>query len=71
MALVASWFAQNRLVGQGDSHLISHNRNELIEAIHRLPIYAGMALKSYKKCEAVAQKLHDAKAEHIFILGTR
>lgn len=80
MALIAGWFAQNRLpasvmTGSGPSkaltnashHANTQRRQELIEAIHRLPIYTGMTLLTRPQVERLAEKLK-AK-EHMFILG--
>jgi glucosamine--fructose-6-phosphate aminotransferase (isomerizing) len=67
MSLIAVWFAQQRMLASESTHLLNAKCNELVECIHRLPIYAGMALKAYPKCQAVAEKL--GTAEHIFILG--
>jgi glucosamine--fructose-6-phosphate aminotransferase (isomerizing) len=74
MALVAGWFAQNRLpasaMGPGKMHAHAANtqrRQELIEAIHRLPIYTGMTLLTRPQCERLAEKFKSK--EHMFILG--
>ena len=42
-------------------------RMELIESIHRLPIYAGITLRTRAQCAAIAASLY--KAENMFILG--
>ena len=62
LALVAGWFSQNRV-----SHCRNPKRDQLVEALHRLPIYAGMALKSYDQVKDIAQTLKDQ--QHMFILG--
>lgn len=73
MALVAGWFAQNRMpVSALATHAPTHpphtqRRHELIEAIHRLPIYTGMTLLTRPQCERVAERLKSK--EHMFILG--
>jgi len=61
MALIASWFSQNR----EDSD--DTKRQNLISALHRLPIVMGMALRTRDKCMEVAEKL--MKSEHMFVLG--
>jgi glucosamine--fructose-6-phosphate aminotransferase (isomerizing) len=89
LALVASWFSQNRVVSSlspqipivisdrsggkqvvtkgGAPHNIVQRRQELIDAIHRLPTYTGISLRTHEKCKQIAEKLKDQ--EHIFILG--
>jgi hypothetical protein len=47
LALIATWFSQNRH-GPHDQ-----KREELVQAIHRLPIYTGMALKTREQCKQV------------------
>lgn len=73
MGLIAGWFAQNR---QLDSENNSNNPHvqktnapatELIQAMHRLPITMGMALRTRNQCKEVAESLKDA--EHLFVLG--
>jgi len=64
MALVAAWFAQNR----SDAAIRgSVQRAELMQAIHRLPIYMGMSVRNTDVCRSVAAKLKDAT--NIFVLG--
>lgn len=63
MALVAGWFAQNR----NSSPSQRQQTHELLQAVHRLPIFAGMTLRSRDKCREIANKLKDK--EHMFILG--
>lgn len=65
MAMVAGWFAQNR---EGTAK-VEERRKQLMEAIHRLPIYTGMTLRSRDKCKEIAQTLAAANTEHMFILG--
>lgn len=78
MALVAGWFAQNRVpavsaaVVGAPSNKTAHGahtprRQELIEAIHRLPIYTGMTLLTRPQCARLAEQLKSS--EHMFILG--
>lgn len=62
MGLIAGWFSQNR----GDN-IDNTKLNELIQAMHRLPITLGMALRSREKCVEVADAL--MKSEHLFVLG--
>lgn len=63
MALVSGWFAQNRDVSSRPPQRV----DELIQSVHRLPIFAGMTLRSREKCKELADKLVDK--EHLFILG--
>ena len=42
-------------------------RQELIEAIHRLPIYAGITLRTRTQCQAIARSLY--RSDNMFILG--
>jgi len=81
LALVAGWFAQYRhaleqvvlstsgaaVVNAGPLALVSQRRNELLEALHRLPTYCGMTLRTREKCRDVAERLKDK--QHLFILG--
>eukprot|EP00921_Rhytidocystis_pertsovi_P000161 GHVQ01000322.1.p1 GENE.GHVQ01000322.1~~GHVQ01000322.1.p1 ORF type:complete len:706 (+),score=82.14 GHVQ01000322.1:79-2196(+) len=62
LALVAAWFAQNH--GQD---LYVDRAKQLMDSIHRLPVYAGMTLASMDQCTEVAHKIKDAKT--MFILG--
>eukprot|EP00457_Paulinella_chromatophora_P001932 gb/GEZN01001935.1/.p1 GENE.gb/GEZN01001935.1/~~gb/GEZN01001935.1/.p1 ORF type:complete len:698 (-),score=75.59 gb/GEZN01001935.1/:592-2685(-) len=61
LALIAAWFAQNRPFAE------EGKRRVLMDAIHRLPIYSGMALQTHGACKKIAQKLKDK--QHMFILG--
>jgi len=65
LALVAGWFSQNR--AGFEQHASNSKRDQLVEALHRLPIYAGMTLKSYDQVKNIAQTLKDQ--QHMFILG--
>lgn len=67
MALIAGWYAQNRNKNSRDDKTNSLKRQELMEAIHRLPIYTGITLKTHDQCKKIAQKFRDA--QHMFILG--
>uniref|UniRef100_A0A6A7G1D0 Glutamine--fructose-6-phosphate aminotransferase [isomerizing] n=1 Tax=Hirondellea gigas TaxID=1518452 RepID=A0A6A7G1D0_9CRUS len=60
LALIASWFAQNR----GST---TARRAELISALHHLPTYTGMTLQCRDQCKEIAESLVDT--EHIFVLG--
>jgi glucosamine--fructose-6-phosphate aminotransferase (isomerizing) len=72
LALVAGWYAQHRVVNDGNSAkefraLHSQRCQELLESIHRLPIYAGMTLRNRSQCQRIASTIKDK--DHIFILG--
>lgn len=82
LALTAGWFAQNRqsdlddtmgaVTGRGASTKANKSihwqkRAELIESIHRLPIYAGITLRTRSQCQQIAQSLY--KADNMFVLG--
>jgi len=70
MALIAGWFAQNRFAKDGNIGAIhSTRRAELLESIHRLPIYTGMTLLTRPQCAKIAEQLVRADAQHMFILG--
>ncbi|TMW63845.1 hypothetical protein Poli38472_002786 [Pythium oligandrum] len=61
MGLIAAWFAQNRPDGNRSK------MDELIQAMHRLPIAIGMALRTREQCARIADKLFNS--EHLFVLG--
>ena len=65
LALIALWFrqAKSRLVGARSSY----EETELKDALMRLPISFGMAMKSRPECKAIAETLNNS--EHCFILG--
>lgn len=65
LALVALWFrqAKNRVLGARPSY----EEIELKDALMRLPISFGMAMKSRSQCRSIAKSLN--KSEHCFILG--
>ncbi|GAX15853.1 glucosamine--fructose-6-phosphate aminotransferase [Fistulifera solaris] len=65
LALIALWFRQTRDKIEG--HPPSIEAIKLKEALMRLPITFGMALKTRQQCEKVAQKLNTK--EHCFVLG--
>jgi glutamine---fructose-6-phosphate transaminase (isomerizing) len=67
LALIALWFRQLRTE---NNDLNSHRTVEidrLKEALLRLPISLGMALKCRDKCRKVAERLKDK--QHCFVLG--
>ena len=65
LALVALWFrqAKNRISGIRSSY----EESELKDALMRLPISFGMAMKTRPQCRTIAEALN--KSEHCFILG--
>jgi glucosamine--fructose-6-phosphate aminotransferase (isomerizing) len=67
MALIAGWYAQNKNKATRADKTNSLKRQELMEAIHRIPIYTGITLKTHDQCKNLASKLYSA--EHMFILG--
>jgi glucosamine--fructose-6-phosphate aminotransferase (isomerizing) len=64
MALIAAWFAQKRapLDGSGKQH-------QLVDALHDLPTYTRLALKTRDQMKGIAQKLATNKTSNMFILG--
>ena len=62
LSLIGSWFAQNR-------ENLKHKQTlkNLISNIHRLPILAGMSLRTHDQCKDIASKLKNS--EHMFVLG--
>ena len=62
LALIALWFRQIR---DGDYPSVEATR--LKEALMRLPLSVGMAIKTRSACEAVAERLKNK--EHCFVLG--
>lgn len=67
LALIALWFRelQDRLLGKSGSPNLEIERVK--EALLRLPISLGMALKTRDQCKEVARKLKGK--EHCFVLG--
>jgi glucosamine--fructose-6-phosphate aminotransferase (isomerizing) len=63
--LIACWFSQNRTYAENET--FRERRIRLIDALHRLPIYAGMILHDRPAVKKIAHKLQDA--QHIFVLG--
>jgi glutamine---fructose-6-phosphate transaminase (isomerizing) len=66
LALIALWFRQTRDRLEGRT-TPSMEANRLRDALMRLPISFGMALKTRDQCVEVAKRLKDK--EHCFILG--
>ncbi|KAL8453158.1 hypothetical protein Emed_001028 [Eimeria media] len=62
LALVSSWFWQNLR-----SEEYPDRCNALLDALHRLPVYAGMTLNAHSACKRIAEKLKDAQT--LFVLG--
>ncbi|CDJ53494.1 glucosamine--fructose-6-phosphate aminotransferase (isomerizing), putative [Eimeria brunetti] len=62
LALVSSWFWQNLR-----SEDYPDRCNALLDALHRLPVYAGMTLNAHGACKRIAEKLKDAQT--LFVLG--
>eukprot|EP00386_Alphamonas_edax_P004847 GDKI01015268.1.p1 GENE.GDKI01015268.1~~GDKI01015268.1.p1 ORF type:complete len:702 (+),score=224.42 GDKI01015268.1:71-2176(+) len=62
LALIASWFAQNK-----PDETKTERRQILMDAVHRLPVYAGMTLQCKHKCANIAEKIKDA--DSLFVLG--
>jgi len=65
LALIALWFRQTREELEGSVPSVEAAR--LREALMRLPITFGMALKTRDQCFAIAKRLE--KKEHCFVLG--
>jgi glucosamine--fructose-6-phosphate aminotransferase (isomerizing) len=65
MALIAIWFRQTRDKLEGLRPSVETMR--LKEALMRLPISFGMALKTREQCKGIAESLKDK--EHCFVLG--
>lgn len=63
MALAAAWFSQNRVDGK------SPMRAELMQAVHRLPIYMGMTVRNESICKEIAAKLAKTNPASMFVLG--
>lgn len=66
LALIALWFRQTRDFLEGHS-TPSLETLKLKDALMRLPITFGMAMKTRDQCKEIAQKL--VGKEHCFILG--
>jgi len=65
LALIALWFRQTRDFIEGKP--VSTEALRLKEALMRLPITFGMAIKSRTQCKQIAELLKDK--EHCFVLG--
>jgi len=66
LALIALWFRQTRDKVMG-IETKSYEQKELQEALMRLPITFGMAMKTHDACKEVAKRLNPK--EHCFVLG--
>lgn len=66
LALIALWFRQAKDKAEGRIRP-SVETTELKEALMRLPISFGMALKTREQCRQIADQLKDA--QHCFVLG--
>jgi len=66
LALLAYWFRELR---ESNENLIEHPlKNELYEALQRLPIHVGMmATQCRERCKQIAEEIQHK--EHCFILG--
>jgi glucosamine--fructose-6-phosphate aminotransferase (isomerizing) len=67
LALMALWFKQNGVSSADKRGNPSLEVTRLQEALMRLPITCGMALKTRDQCKEIAQRLIDK--EHCFVLG--
>jgi len=68
LALIALWFRRMRDEEDGTSNpKPRYEANILQEALMRLPISFGMALKNRDKCRRIAERLNSK--EHCFVLG--
>lgn len=65
LALIAGWFSQNRLIDGIDVN--RPRREEVLEAVRRLPIATRTALGTREQCKDIAEKLKTS--DHLFILG--
>jgi len=65
LSLIAIWFRQTRDAIEGTS--TPRAVRELRDALMRLPITFGMALKTRDQCRRIAESLKDK--EHCFVLG--
>ncbi|CAB9511667.1 fructose-6-phosphate aminotransferase [Seminavis robusta] len=65
LSLIALWFRQTKDLLEGSKPSVEANR--LKEALMRLPISFGMALKTRPQCQEIAKRL--LKKEHCFVLG--
>mmetsp|Transcript_41753 Transcript_41753/g.100199 ORF Transcript_41753/g.100199 Transcript_41753/m.100199 type:complete len:724 (-) Transcript_41753:850-3021(-) len=65
LALIALWFKEcrDRTLGRP----LSIEASSVKDALMRLPITVGMALKTHDKCKKIAERLKDK--EHCFVLG--
>jgi len=66
LALIALWFREQRDKIEGISRP-SHEATQLKDALMRLPITFGMAMKTRDACKKIAERLDGS--QHCFILG--
>lgn len=62
MCLIAGWFAQLR-----DRPESKQRIDQVLESLHKLPVYCGITLKSNPHIPEIASKIKNEK--HIFVLG--
>uniref|UniRef100_A0A0H5RK65 Glutamine--fructose-6-phosphate aminotransferase [isomerizing] n=1 Tax=Spongospora subterranea TaxID=70186 RepID=A0A0H5RK65_9EUKA len=62
MCLIAGWFAQLRKRPESKQRI-----DEVLESLHKLPMYCGITLKANDNIAAIASKIKDQK--HMFVLG--
>jgi glucosamine--fructose-6-phosphate aminotransferase (isomerizing) len=67
LALIALWFKQTRDSISGNKSTPSVEELRLRDALMRLPISFGMALKTHDQCKQIAASL--VNKEHCFVLG--
>jgi len=67
MALIALWFREIQDQMQGKTNRPSVEAERLKDALLRLPISLGMALKTREQCKRIAARL--SEKEHCFVLG--
>jgi glutamine---fructose-6-phosphate transaminase (isomerizing) len=65
LALLTAWFRQLREEEAGKEKLPV--KEQLLEALARLPISFGMARRTRDQCKLVAERLREK--EHLFLLG--
>jgi glucosamine--fructose-6-phosphate aminotransferase (isomerizing) len=66
LALIAGWFSQNRSLEGAEVNRT--RREEVLEAVRRLPIATRTALGTHTQCKDLAEKLKGS--QHLFILGS-
>eukprot|EP01040_Poterioochromonas_malhamensis_P008138 gene8139-8802_t len=65
LALIALWFRQNREERDGLNELPL--KKEMLEALQRMPISFGMAMRTREQCKKIAQQLQHKN--NLFVLG--